>query len=252
MRVTIDLPAKRSLTPNEQRVYKLLQEGLEPLEVARRLHMALKISNLANRHDVPPDTVKGLMASIREKGWEIPNKEENNMAKGQKTPEEKIHEISVLRDEGKSQNKIAEITGVPLSTVGKICARIGKAETKEEPAPSANDTSSKKETIPTTIVPEIPADVNPCDEISDENFCCEVTGDTDMEAYTADREKFLAAKGHELPTIVWEACKEKMEELRSKIEVAQSDIKEWACEISEISAFMTGYVMHKTDEEVQQ
>lgn len=178
MRIAIDLPAKRSLTPNEQRVYKLLQEGLEPPEIARRLHMALKISNLANIHDIPPDTVLGLMASIREKGWEIPasckqvtgklntNKEENNMAKGQKTPVEKIHELSALRDEGKSQNKIAEITGIPLSTVGKICARIGKAEIKEEPAPSANDTSSKKETSTTTIVPEIPADVNTISENS--------------------------------------------------------------------------------------
>lgn len=231
MRVTIDLPAKRSLTPNEQRVYKLLQEGLEPLEVARRLHMALKISNLANRHDVPPDTVMGLMASIREKGWEIPNKEENNMAKGQKTPEEKIHEISVLRDEGKSQNKIAEITGVPLSTVGKICARIGKAETKEEPAPSANDTSSKrvneKNIFTNSIVPEIPADVNPCDEISDENFCCEVTGDTDMEAYTADRERISTREA--IPEAVVEACIEKRNTLLGELE----DIKEQIREIEE-------------------
>lgn len=68
MRVAIDAPARRSLTPNEQRVYKLLQEGLEPSEVARRLHMVLRISNLANKHDVPSDTVMGLMTSIREKG----------------------------------------------------------------------------------------------------------------------------------------------------------------------------------------
>lgn len=179
-------------------------------------------------------------------------KEENNMAKGQKTPVEKIHEISVLRDEGKSQNKIAEITGVPLSTVGKICARLGKAETKEEPAPSANGTSSQKETIPTIIVHEIPADVNPCEAVSDENFCCcEVTPDTDMEAYMADRERFLAAKGHGLPTIVWEACMEKMEELRSKIEAAQSDIKEWADEIFEISAFIAANSIN-TDKEAQE
>lgn len=100
MRVAIDPPVRRPLTPNEQRVYKLLQEGLEPLEAARKLHMALQISNLANRHDVPPDTVMGLIASIREKGWEIPdyNKEENNMSRGQKTPVEKVREISVLKD----------------------------------------------------------------------------------------------------------------------------------------------------------
>lgn len=116
------------------------------------------------------------------------------------------------------------------------------SQIKKEPAPSANDTSSKVNPT-TTIVPEIPADVNPCDEVSEENFCCEVTSSTDMEAYLADREKFLAAKGCGLPTIVWEACMEKMEDLRSKIATAQSDIKEWSNEISEISAFMTGCVM---------
>lgn len=247
MRVAIDVPARRSLTPNEQRVYKLLQEGLEPLEVARKLHMAMRISNLANIHDVPPDTVMGLIASIREKGWEIPkiNKEEDNMSRGQKTPVEKVHEIGVLKDEGKTQRQIAEITGVPFSTVGKVCARLEKAETKEEPAPSGNDTSSK-ETTSTTIVPEIPADVNPCDEISDENFCCEVTGDTDMEAYMADREKFFAER-KAVPDIVLEACREKRAELQVKIDIARADIKDWSRELREITEFLGA-----NGEEVQQ
>lgn len=247
MRVAIDVPARRSLTPNEQRVYKLLQEGLEPLEVARKLHMAMRISNLANIHDVPPDTVMGLIASIREKGWEIPkiNKEEDNMSRGQKTPVEKVHEIGVLKDEGKTQRQIAEITGVPFSTVGKVCARLEKAEIKEEPAPSGNDTSSK-ETVSTTIVPEIPADVNPCDEISDENFCCEVTGDTDMEAYMADREKFFAER-KAVPDIVLEACREKRAELQVKIDIARADIKDWSRELREITEFLNA-----NGEEVQQ
>lgn len=247
MRVAIDVPARRSLTPNEQRVYKLLQEGLEPSEVARKLHMAMRISNLANIHDVPPDTVMGLIASIREKGWEIPkiNKEEDNMSRGQKTPVEKVHEIGVLKDEGKTQRQIAEITGVPFSTVGKVCARLEKAEIKEEPAPSGNDTSSK-ETVSTTIVPEIPADVNPCDEISDENFCCEVTGDTDMEAYMADREKFFAER-KAVPDIVLEACREKRAELQVKIDIARADIKDWSRELREITEFLGA-----NGEEVQQ
>lgn len=244
MKISIETPAKRSLTPNEQRVYKLLQEGAEPSEIARQLHMALRISNLANRHDVPPDTVMGLIASIREKGREIPkiNKEEDTMAKGQKTPVEKVHEIGVLKDEGKTQRQIAEITGVPFSTVGKVCARLGSTETKEEPAPSDNDTSSnsKEENISTiNIVPEIPADVNPCDEISDENFCCEVTGDTDMEAYLAEREKFFAER-RAIPNAVREVCIEKMEELRGKIAEAQADIRAWAEEFNEISSFLAG------------
>ncbi len=237
MRIAIDPPVRRPLTPNEQHVYKLLQEGLEPLEAARKLHMLLQISNLANRHDVPPDTVMGLIASIREKGWEIPenNKEENNMSRGQKTPVEKVHEISILKDEGKTH----------LSTVGKVCAQLNKAETKKEPAPSANGTSTK-EIISNTIVPEIPADVNTPDKI----FCCEVTGDTNIEARLVDREKLLAAKVRDIPTIVWEALTEKIEDLEGKIATAQSDIKEWTDDISKISAFITGCVMFAADEEV--
>lgn len=250
MRVAIDAPARRSLTPNEQRVYKLLQEGLEPSDIARRLHMALRISNLANIHDVPPDTVMGLMTSIREKGWEIPkiNKEEDNMAKGQKTSPEKKDEVKTLRAEGKSQREISEITGVPQTTVHRICSEC--AEIKEEPAPSGNDTSSKgvneKNNFTNNIVPEIPADVNPCDEISDENFCCEVTGDTDMEAYMADREKFFAER-KAVPDIVLEACREKRAELQVKINIARADIKDWSRELREITEFLNA-----NGEEVQQ
>ena len=250
MRVAIDAPVRRSLTPNEQRVYKLLQEGLEPSEVARRLHMVLRISNLANIHDVPPDTVMGLITSIREKGWEIPkiSKEENNMAKGQKTSPEKKDEVKTLRAEGKSQREISEITGVPQTTVHRICSEC--AEIKEEPAPSGNDTSSKgvneKNNFTNNIVSEIPADVNPCDEISDENFCCEVTGDTDMEAYMADREKFFAER-KAVPDIVLEACREKRAELQVKIDIARADIKDWSRELREITEFLGA-----NGEEVQQ
>ena len=237
MRIAIDPPVRRPLTPNEQRVYKLLQEVLEPLEVARRLHMALQISNLANRHDVPPDTVMGLIASIREKGWEIPdyNKEENNMSRGQKTPVEKVHEISVLKGEGKTHQQIAEITGVPVSTVSKVCARLGSTETKEEPAPSGNDTSSK-EIIPNTIVPEIPADINPCDEISEENFCCEVTGDTDMEAYLAQDCSTPTEKA--VPDAVMEACRRMREDELSKINALLDEVDFRRGRVNELEKFL--------------
>ena len=213
----------------------------------RALHTAcMTVDEIADKMSI---TVKNVEYELKKMGYTplykrdmqechgFIKKEENNMAKGQKTPVEKVHEIGVLRDEGKSQNKIAEITGVPLSTVGKICARLGKAETKEEPAPSANDTSSQKETIPTTIVPEIPADVNPCEEVSDENFCCEVTPDTDMEAYLADREKIVAAV-KAVPDIVLEACREKRAELQDKINIARADIKNWSRELREIIEFL--------------
>ena len=230
MRIAIDPPVRRPLTPNEQRVLGLLREGLEPLEIARQLHMALQISNLANRHDVPPDTVMGLIASIREKGWEIPenNKEENNMSRGQKTPVEKVHEISILKDEGKTH----------LSTVGKVCAQLNKAETKKEPAPSENGTSTQEKTFNNSIVPEIPADVNPCDEISDEDFCCEVMGDTDMEAYLTDRERFFAAKKRVIPNAVKEACLRMREDELSKIDALLNEVNFRRERVGELEKFL--------------
>ena len=163
------------------------------------------------------------------------NKEENTMAKGQKTPIEKVHEIGVLKNEGKTQRQIAEITGIPFSTVGKVCARLGSTETKEEPAPLADGTSSKKENVITnTIVPEIPADVNPCDE----NFCCEVTGDTDMEAYLADREKFFSPKRRSVPDAVKEACLRMREDELSKIDSLLDEVKYRRERVSELEKFL--------------
>lgn len=71
-----------------------------------------------------------------------------------------------------------------------------------------------------------------------------------MEARLVGREKLLAAKVRDIPTIVWEALTEKIEDLEGKIAAAQSDIKEWTDDISKISAFITGCVMFAADEEV--
>ena len=86
--------------------------------------------NLANRHDVPPDTVMGLIASIREKGWEIPenNKEENNMSRGQKilvspvTSQQKILS-GVLTSAGISGTIVFEIISFVLSFCKKAWNR---------------------------------------------------------------------------------------------------------------------------------
>lgn len=173
------------------------------------------------------------------------------MAKGKKTPVETAHKTSELFKQGLSIADIVRETGVPQATVSRLCHKLDE---KEEPAPSANDTSSnsKEEITSPNSISEIPADVNPADEIAgSDGFCCEVTGDTDMEAYMAEREKFLAApKG--VPTIVWEACMEKMEELRGKIKAAQDDIAAWAKEIDEISAFLAENTIPLADEEVRQ
>lgn len=144
------------------------------------------------------------------------DKEENEMSKGVKTTAEKKNEIITLRNEGKTIAKISKVTGVPPTTVTRICK-------KEEPAPSANDTSPK-ETSTRNIIPEISADVNPCDEVSDEDFCCEVTGDTDIEAYMADREKFFKEK-RAVPEAVLEACRERRKALLQKTDKLLEEVK---------------------------
>lgn len=87
------------------------------------------------------------------------------------------------------------------------------AQIKKEPAPSANGTSTK-ENLTNIIVPEIPADVNPCDEISDEDFCCEVTGDTDIEAYLADRENFFEKTARKK---IWEIAMNELSDISDSL-----------------------------------
>lgn len=139
------------------------------------------------------------------------------MPKGQKTPVEQIQIIKELRADGRSVSQIVTQTGVPQTTVTRICKMF--ENTKKEPAPSANDTSPK-ETSTRNIIPEISADVNPCDE----DFCCEVTGDTDIEAYMADREKFFKEK-RAIPEAVMEACRERRKSLLQKTDELLEDIK---------------------------
>lgn len=142
------------------------------------------------------------------------------MPKGQKTPVEQIQIIKELRAEGRSVSQIVTQTGVPQTTVTRICKMF--ENTKKEPAPSANDTSPK-ETSTRNIIPEISADVNPC-EVSDEDFCCEVTGDTDIEAYMADREKFFKEK-RAVPEAVLEACRERRKALLQKADELLKEVK---------------------------
>ena len=249
MRIAIDPPVRRPLTPNEQHVYKLLQEGLEPLEAARKLHMLLQISNLANRHDVPPDTVMGLIASIREKGWEIPenNKEENNMSRGQKTPVEKVHEISVLKDEGKTQRQIAEITGVPY-LLWERSAR-GWAKPKQKKSLHRRQTiqaQAKKILIQILLYPKSPQmSIPPTKFSAARSLAIPI-----LRRALSTVRNFLRQKCVIFPQSSGKPLRKKIEDLEGKIATAQSDIKEWTDDISKISAFITGCVMFAADEEV--
>lgn len=69
------------------------------------------------------------------------------------TKQDRTKNVLELRAKGLSIAQIAKATGIPKSTVGKICKDNAAfmPETKKEPAPSANDTGSK-EIIPIEII----------------------------------------------------------------------------------------------------
>lgn len=184
----------------------------------RVLHTkCMTVSEIAEAMGTSPEEVAD---KLRELGYapifkrDVPekntyiNKEENTMARGQKTSPEKKEEVKVLRAEGKSQREISEITGVPQTTVHRICSAQDQA--KEEPAPSANDTSSK-ETISITIVPENSEDVNPRGEISAEKA---------------------------VPDAVMEACRRMREDELAKIDALLDEIKFRRGRVNELEKFL--------------
>lgn len=161
MKIAIDPPPVRSLSGNEKKVYQMLREGLDCREISKRMHIPVKLSCLTNYRDVPPDTVMGLVTSIREKGWEctLPEetKEETEMGKS-KTPPEKLEEIRTLKEEGKTNREIAKAVGVSTSTVTRTCTEFGlsadkhqKAEEDREAKPPAGRKTAKHTFSPAAL-----------------------------------------------------------------------------------------------------
>lgn len=224
MRVMIDAPAVRMLSANEQRVYNLLRQGYTPKDIAAQLHISLGSADYIpmSIHDVPPDTVVGLITSIREKGWDIPSdKEENEMAKSPKFSAEEKRSIVTEYNSGATMARVAEKHGTVKSTVYNIVQEYKKhgeaafenAETEKEPATAATVTSSKQETCD-----NIPADiVSP----SEENVKCE-----DKKSETV------------IPQAVIEACLEKRLSLTAQIEEEQLLIDDWKSQIADINSFL--------------
>lgn len=143
MKIAIDPPPVRTLSANEKKVYQMLREGLDCREIASRMRIPVKLSCLTNYHDIPPDTVMGLITSIREKGWEctLPEKEEETEMQGTKTPPEKLEEIRLLKSEGKTNKEIAEAVGVGVGTVSRTCKQFGLSADK--PPKSEEDREAK-------------------------------------------------------------------------------------------------------------
>ena len=219
MRVMIDAPTVRALSANEQGVYKLLRQGCTHKDIAAQLHISLGSADHIpmSIHDVLPDTVVGLITSIREKGWDIPSdKEENEMAKSPKFSAEEKRSIVTEYNSGATMAQVAEKHGTVKSTVYNIVQEYKKhgeaafedAEAEKEPATAATVTSSEQETCD-----NIPADiVTP----SEENV------------------KNTPA----IPQSVKEACWERIANLKEQIAAEQSVIDDWTRQVEEIEVFL--------------
>lgn len=133
MQVAITV-AKRTLNANERKVLDALSAGATEREISE----AMRIPISCNYHydyaeGIPPLSVRGIITSIREKGYDIPGKDNESMKKW--SQEDKDRAIALYK-EGKSSGQVAEETGIPLSTVGIWITEYRKQ--KETPATGAN------------------------------------------------------------------------------------------------------------------
>ena len=254
MRIAIDAPPVRSLSANEKMIYQLLNEGKTPREIAKKLHLALgSVNDLKyNTHDVMPDTVVNLITSIRQKGWDIPtsNKEEAEMPRITLTEEDK-RSIVTANQAGASVTELAAKFNIAKGTVYNIVSEWKKrGEIAFQEAVNEDFERFK----------------------SDDDNVYEVTADTDIEAYMADRNKEEPAtaatetgseqeicndipadiipENHEdvkpeskenipiIPESVLEACRERRLNLQKDIEDFEASIDDWKRQIEEINDFI--------------
>lgn len=252
MRIAIDAPAVRSLSANEKMVYRFLRDGLTVQEIAERMHIPVgKNSFFDNEHDVPLETVMNLITSIREKGWDIPtdNKEDNEMARKSRFDAEEKRSIVTEYRSGATMAQIAKKHDTVKSTVYSI----------------VHDYNEHGDAAFAPITPITDEELERA--YGNDTPCYEVTGDTDMGAYMADRikeepETAATESGSEqenipnipadivtpseenvktpIPFAVEEACLDKIDYLEREIAAEQAVIDEWKAQVAEIKNFLGG------------
>lgn len=187
----IDVPLFRPLTPNEQKVYSLLRMGYTPGEIAKKIHMPSGDEFFCNVHDVTCDTVRHLITSIREKGWDIPEKsnenEEDENLSNKYTKKQRDKALELI-DSGMTQAEVAKKLKISRQTISLWVVMRRKqeqleqnieegskaklAETapeelvvnkdkKEEPASAATDTDSGEKHFGNVSAPIIPENIEP-------------------------------------------------------------------------------------------
>ncbi|MGN0654444.1 MAG: hypothetical protein ACI4KD_05965 [Oscillospiraceae bacterium] len=128
---------------------------------------------------------------------------------------DEVNKIAELYNQGITLKGIADETGIKydrVTAVVKKARKIGLIGYRQIP----------KEKVPihseTEVAPE-PDEPSELSEIKEE-FCCEVTPETDMDEYMKDREKIIPTK-KPLPDIVIESIKGMKDILEAKIEDAE-------------------------------
>lgn len=255
----IDAPLFRPLTPNEQKVYSLLRMGYTPKEVARQLHMPYGDEFFCNVHDVTCDTVRHLITSIREKGWEIPQENEEEDEDVQKYTDKQKEKALQLFEQGMKPMAIAEKMKIKYKTVSKWTCDY-KKQKAELDALIENGSNS-----------ELADDFGPCEMMLAETPPVVVNADTDIDAlekawaeYEAKKEPASAAtdtdskseslgKNSEpiilenteivklpeaLPTVVFDAILEKKDAVLKKIAAEEQHLKSLYADLAVLDEFI--------------
>ena len=148
MQVTITV-AKRTLNANERKVLDALSAGATEREISEAMRIPISYNyHFDYAEGIPPLSVRGIITSIREKGYDIPGKDNESMKKW--SQEDKDRAIALYK-EGKTVREVAAEINVPVATVGHWVTDYLKQ--KETPAAVAAATSENVGTTDTNSTP---------------------------------------------------------------------------------------------------
>lgn len=145
---------------------------------------------------------------------------------------DEVKKIAELYNQGITLKGIANATGIKYDRVtvdvkkARKSGLIGYRQIPKDKAPIHSETEVAPE-------PDEPSELS---EIKEE-FCCEVTPETDIVEYMKDREKIIPTK-KPLPAIVIEAVKGMKDIIEAKIEDAEYTLKYCKEQLDELEKWM--------------
>lgn len=155
MQIIIGQAGKQSLNANERKVLDALQAGASEREISQAMRIPISYNyHFDYAEGIPPLSVQGIITSIREKGYDIPGKDENMKKWSQ---EDKDRAIALYK-EGKTVREVAAEINVPIATVGHwVTDYLKQKETPAAVAAATSEVSDKTIHDSTPIVtPEPP------------------------------------------------------------------------------------------------